>query len=189
MLILASASPRRVELLHETGLTFEILPAEVDEAALATDDPGHTAKATALAKARKILESHPEATVIGGDTVVAVETEMGWTLLGKPESDTDATRMLRLLNRKEHVVVTGVAVVNRRGEWIESETSRVRIAMTEDEIGAYVASGEPNGKAGAYAIQGGHPGISLVDGPWDNVVGLPVALVRRLLHTSKNDVE
>lgn len=188
MLILASASPRRVELLREAGLTFEIVPAEVDEEALVTSDPWRTAEGTALAKARAVLSAHPEATVIGGDTVVAVQEESGWTLLGKPKDDDDATRMLRLLDEREHVVVTGVAVVTPRGEQVASETSRVRIAMTEEEIATYVASGEPRGKAGAYAIQGGHPGISLVDGSRDNVVGLPVRLVQNLLHTSKIDV-
>lgn len=188
MLILASASPRRVELLRAAGLTFEIVPAWVDEAALVTDDPWRTAEGTALAKARAIFSTHPEATVIGGDTVVAVEDSGGWTLLGKPEDDADAARMLRLLKGREHVVVTGVAVVSTAGERVGSETSRVRIAMTEEEIAAYVATGEPKGKAGAYAIQGGHPGITLVHGSWDNVVGLPVHLLRDLLYASKNDV-
>ena len=185
MLLLASASPRRVELLRAAGYEFEVVPADVDEAALATPDPWRTAEATALAKARAVLAIRPWATVIGGDTVVALETEFGWKLLGKPQDDADATRMLRLLNRREHVVVTGVAVVTARREHVASETSRVRLRMTEDEIAAYVASGEPRGKAGAYAIQSDHPGIALVDGPWDNVVGLPIKVVKRLLDPSK----
>ena len=96
--------------------------------------------------------------------------------------------MLALLSGRDHVVVTGVALVSVEGEQSASATSRVRIEMTSDEIDAYVATGEPRGKAGAYAIQGGHPGIRLVEGEWDNVVGLPVALVRKLCSTSKIDV-
>ncbi|RYG66290.1 Maf-like protein, partial [bacterium] len=170
------------------GYAFEVVPADVDEAALVADDPWRTAEATALAKARAVRALHHGATVIGGDTVVAIETGEGWTLLGKPTDDADAVRMLSLLSGREHVVVTGVAVISREGERIASETSTVRIAMTDAEIAEYVATGEPQGKAGAYAIQGGHPGIALVSGPWDNVVGLPTQLLATLLHTSKNDV-
>ena len=185
MLLLASASPRRVELLRAAGYEFQVTPADVDESALAGDDPWRTAEATALAKARHVHTRNPEAAVLGGDTVVALEEEEGWTLLGKPESDADAVRMLTLLNGREHVVVTGVAVVFPSGENVASETSRVRIAMTEDEIAAYVATGDPRGKAGAYALQSDHPGIALVSGPRDNVIGLPVDLVRKMLNTSK----
>lgn len=188
MIILASASPRRVELLRAAGFEFEIVPAEVDEAALVTGDPWTTAEATARAKARAVLAMHPGATVIGGDTVVAVKDDGEWTLLGKPADDEDAARMLRLLNGREHVVVTGATIADETGERVGSETSHVRLSLTEAEILAYVATGEPRGKAGAYAIQGGHPGITLVAGAWDNVVGLPIDLVKGLMHTSKNDV-
>lgn len=183
MLLLASASPRRVELLRAAGYEFSVVPADVDEAALIEPNPWRTARATALAKARAVHAAHPGATVIGGDTVVAVKDGGRWTLLGKPEDDEDAARMLRHLNGREHTVVTGVAVVTDAREEVSSKTSRVRIELTEAEIAAYIATGEPNGKAGAYAIQSGQPGIALVGGPLDNVIGLPIELVRRLLRT------
>ncbi len=193
MLILASASPRRVELLTGAGIAFEAVPAEVDEEALvAPGDPWLTAEGTALAKARAVSERFPGRTVLGADTVVAVDLGSGWELLGKPAGEADAGRMLGLLSGREHVVVTGVAVVScsafSSGEVVASEGSRVRIAMSPAEIAAYVASGEPRGKAGGYALQGGHPGIVLVEGERDNVVGLPVGLVRRMLDASGFDV-
>ena len=145
-----------------------------------------------MAKARAVAAHLPGDAVLGGDTVVAFEEEGGWTLLAKPVDDADAARMLGLLNGREHIVTTGVALVwgsaFSSGEMVSSETSRVRIDMSSAEIKAYVASGEPRGKAGAYAIQGGHRGITLVEGPMDNVIGFPMNLVRRMIASSGIEV-
>jgi septum formation protein len=116
---------------------------------------------------------------LGADTIVLIGGEM----MGKPRDDADATRMLRLLSGREHEVLTGLALVSPRGIVVEVARTRVWFnPLTEDEIAEYVASGEPAGKAGAYAIQGlGSRFIDRIQGSYSNVVGLPVALVYRLL--------
>lgn len=184
-LVLASGSPRRRELLAELGIPFEVIPADVDEAALTVADPWRTAEGLALAKARAVAERlGPLAghVILGADTVVAYEGATDWTLLGKPADASEAGEMLRTLRGREHVVVTGVAALSANEEEVGSETSRVTLRdLTDDEIAAYVATGDPLDKAGAYAIQ--HPMnlVARLDGAYDNVVGLPMALVRRLL--------
>ena len=180
-LILASASPRRAELLTAAGFTFEVVPADVDE----TPQPGEAAEAYALRVARDKAEAvfhrwrKSGRAVLAADTVVVLDGE----ILGKPNDSADARRMLRLLSNAAHDVHTGVVVRTRLVERAEVMTTRVRFRPLDDsEIEWYVASGEPDGKAGAYAIQGRAARfIDHIEGSWSNVVGLPIATAYRLL--------
>ena len=182
-IVLASASPRRRELLAQLVPNFEVVVAPVDEEALTVADPWATAEGLALAKARAVAISRPDALVIGGDTVVAFEAETSFVQLAKPRDAADAQRMLRELSGRSHVVITGVALVSADGERSFAETTTVTFRdLSEDEIAAYVATGEPMDKAGAYAIQGDAAGFVVeVDGSWSNVVGLPVERLREAL--------
>ena len=181
--ILASASPRRKELLAQLLDDFSIVPADVDEDALTVSDPWETATNLALAKARAVRGIHPEALVIGGDTVVALAENRGHVQLTKPIDKDDAERILRRLSGKTHVVITGVALVQPGLEKTFSETTRVKFRNLSDaEISAYVATGEPMDKAGAYAIQAGaEPFVLRVEGSLSNVIGLPLEELRRQL--------
>ena len=180
-LILASASPRRAELLASAGFTFDVAPADVDETPRAAESPeayasrvAHDKAAAASARCRE-----PGCVVLAADTIVVADGQ----ILGKPRDHDDARRMLRLLANAVHDVVTAVVVRGPAGECGEVVTTRVRFLPLEDaEIEWYVASGEPEGKAGAYAIQGRAARfIDRIEGSWSNVVGLPLATVSRLL--------
>jgi septum formation protein len=180
-LILASVSPRRAELLYSAGFTFEVVPAGVDE----TPRTGETAEAYTLRvatdKARSVAELTPvpDAVVLGADTEVVVNGR----ILGKPVDHQDAERMLRLLSGRVHEVVTAVVRVYHNREAAEVVTTSVRfVPLSAEDVGWYVGTGEPMGKAGAYAIQGrGARFIDRIEGSWSNVVGLPLATVHRLL--------
>ncbi len=182
-LVLASASPRRRELLLQAGFTFEVCPVDADETPL----PGEGAVALALRLARVKAEaalarqtSKPEAVCLGADTVVlAPDGE----LLGKPINDEDAARMLRLLAGATHQVITGVCVcAGQRSEAAAALTYVTMQTLSEDEIAAYLRSGEPKGKAGAYAIQGRAARfVTGIHGDYGNVVGLPLALTATIL--------
>ena len=178
-LILASASPRRAELLTSAGFTFEVAPAEVDETPRPGEGPASYALRVAGDKGRAGAAAHPGRTVLAADTVVAIDG----LIVGKPADAADAARMLGLLSGRVHEVHT--AVVLRRGslERTDLVTTRVRFqALSDAEVAWYVASGEPAGKAGGYAIQGlGARFIEWIEGSWSNVVGLPIAAVYRLL--------
>jgi septum formation protein len=179
-LVLASASPRRREILERLGFEFEVLPAGIEENDVACGD--HTRFATLLAvkKAEETRRARPLATVIAADTIVVC----GESRLGKPADGADASAMLRLLSGRVHEVVTGVALIAPDGRRLaEAETTRVYFrALTEAEIARYVATGEPFGKAGAYAIQGyAAPFIEKIEGCYFNVVGLPVSLLFTML--------
>ena len=179
-LILASASPRRAELLTSAGYLFEVAPADVDETPSPGEGPAPYALRVARDKAQAVAAARAGQTVLAADTVVAIDG----LILGKPAGAADAARMLRLLSGRLHDVHTAVVVAARDGsERAEVVTTRVRfLALTEAEVAWYVASGEPEGKAGAYAIQGrGARFIDWIDGSWSNVVGLPIATVYRLL--------
>ena len=180
-LILASASPRRAELLAAAGFEFEIVPADIDE----TPRPDETAANYTLRVARDKAQhvgvqlADTTAAVLAADTEVVVDG----VIFGKPGSAEDATRMLRLLLGRTHEVLTAVVVRARDGELSEVVSTVVEFAdMTDAEIADYVRSGEPMGKAGAYAIQGyASRFIVRIDGSWSNVVGLPIHAVHRLL--------
>ena len=184
MLVLASASPRRQELLRNAGIAFEVQPAHIAEDPLPGESAKNCAERLARDKALAVARQRPHHAVLGADTVVVVDG----TLLGKPSDAADAARMLRLLSGREHQVITGVCLVVS-GQWsVASQTvasQATSVTMTEitgKEIADYVASGEPMDKAGAYAIQGiASRWIPRIEGDYSNVVGLPVALVWRML--------
>lgn len=181
MIILASASPRRRELLTAAGIAHRVDAANVDETPERGEAPAAYAERLARAKATAVAARYPDTPVLGADTVVVIGDE----ILGKPQDAGDARAMLARLSDREHVVLTAVAVA--RGAALHSSvaaTSVVMRALSPEEIAAYVATGEPMDKAGAYAIQGGAADfIRRISGDFDTVVGLPVAVVRRLLST------
>jgi septum formation protein len=178
-LILASASPRRSELLRNAGIPFEVDPANLDEEPLPGETPLKYAQRLARDKARSVLARHPDDLVLGADTVVVADEH----LLEKPANVEDAARMLRLLSGREHEVITGVCLLSSSGERVEAEVTKVYfVGMSESEIADYVASGEPMDKAGAYGIQGmASRWVERIEGCYFNVVGLPVARVYRML--------
>jgi len=179
MIVLASASPRRQELLRSAGIVFEVQPADIAEDPLPGEGARECAERLAREKALAIARRRPHDCVLGADTVVVVDGQ----LLGKPSDAADAARMLRLLSGREHQVITGVCLVVG-GRWsVASETTCVTvIEITDPEIADYVATGEPMDKAGAYAIQGiASRWIPRIEGDYCNVVGLPVALVWGML--------
>lgn len=178
-LILASASPRRRELLTQIGLTFTVVTADLDETPLPGEDHLTYTLRLAEAKARVVLALHADATVVGADTIVTIDGQ----LLGKPADAADAARMLRLLAGRTHQVTTGVAVLAAGSTRTFAETTDVTFAaMTDADIAAYIATGEPMDKAGAYAIQGrAAQWIPRIEGDYSNVVGLPLARVRETL--------
>lgn len=179
MLVLASASPRRQELLRNAGISFEVQPADIPEDPLPGESAQECAERLAREKALAIAGKRPVDVVLGADTVVVIDGQ----ILGKPADAADAARMLRLLAGRKHEVITGVCLVVR-GQWsVASETTVVTMSAIGDaQIADYVASGEPMDKAGAYAIQGiASRWIPGIEGDYSNVVGLPVALVSRML--------
>ncbi|MBI2528022.1 MAG: septum formation protein Maf [Candidatus Rokubacteria bacterium] len=183
-MILASASPRRQELLARLGILFTVRPSHLPEVPPPEAAPADAVVALALAKARAVALALPApgGVVLGADTEVVIEGE----LLGKPEDAADAVRILRRLRGRVHEVVTGLALVEAPPggrEETASVTTRVRMADYADAaIEAYVATGEPFDKAGAYGVQGlGGRLVAEVDGCFTNVVGLPVSTTRRLL--------
>jgi septum formation protein len=180
-LILASASPRRAEILRSVGWPFEALPAHIDESCEEGEKADCYVERIALAKAEAVASRCPGSLVLGADTVVVIDDQ----ILGKPCDEGDANRMLRVLNGRRHQVLTGVALVNdATGQSrVAHEATDVRFAeMSDTEINWYVATGEPMDKAGAYAIQGhGALFIKEIRGDYFNVVGLPVRLLYRLI--------
>ena len=184
-LILASASPRRAEILRDAGFSFEVAQANIDETRLRGETAHAMTRRLAEAKARAVAEklgAEPlEAIVIGADTTV----ELQGRLLGKPGSAKAAREMLLKLSGKTHRVVTSVALFRLTDHASETgtESTRVRFArLSRDEIAAYVNTGEPLDKAGAYAVQGiGGRFIERIDGCYFNVVGLPLARLYRML--------
>ena len=180
-LILASASPRRRELLAACGLSFQIIPAAIDERPHPNEPPEVYVRRLALAKAAAVAQGHPGAVVLGADTIVTIDQ----ALLGKPRDLDEARQMLGRLSGNVHEIVTGVAVLAVERAASEVVTSRVLMRrVTEATIAWYLATGEPFDKAGAYAVQGlGGALVEWVEGSYTNVVGLPLtetlALLRR----------
>lgn len=183
-LILASASPQRRRLLEEAGYVFTVEPAEVDETDISPRlMPSEVALHLARQKADLISNRHPDAVVLGADTVVA----FGDQLIGKPDDAADALRMLRLLSGTTHIVITGVAVRHAAaGHSAETRVmSAVRVRpLTAREIDAYIASGDWAGKAGGYGIQDPDPFVTRMTGSHSNIVGLPMDATRRLLEAA-----
>jgi septum formation protein len=181
-LILASASPRRQELLRNAGLDVEVRPSSVEEVIRPGESPEDFARRAATDKALAVAATAPrDALVLGADTVVVAGEEM----LGKPADAADAARMLRVLSGATHRVITAACLVCApdRIEAVRAETTLVTFRrLEEEEIAAYVASGEPFDKAGAYGIQGlASKFVTRLEGCYFNVVGLPVALIYDML--------
>ncbi|MBI3912097.1 MAG: septum formation inhibitor Maf [Armatimonadetes bacterium] len=187
LLVLASVSPRRQELLRLLGLPFSIDPSRVEEQLPArTPNPEALAVRLAEEKAHGVAAHHPGALVIGADTIVVVDDHV----LGKPMDEEDAAAMLRALSGRTHAVITGLALVDtRQTPWqvaTAAERTEVRFRhLAEEEIRAYVATGEPMDKAGAYAIQGrGAILIEGINGDYPNVVGLPLTRLALMLRAA-----
>jgi|RhiMethySRZTD1v2_1073278.scaffolds.fasta_scaffold1082363_1 septum formation protein len=183
VLILASASPRRADLLRAAGIDADVRPADVDESLHPAESPDRYACRVAREKALAVSRQAPGRFVLGADTVVVVDD----LILGKPGDQADARRMLRLLSGRRHDVITGVALVAPDGASGHRVDSRAEITAVEftplstSEIEWYVATGEPMDKAGAYAIQGlASRFVTRVEGSYSNVVGLPIALVYQM---------
>ncbi|MGH9315872.1 MAG: Maf family protein [Thermoanaerobaculia bacterium] len=198
-LILASASPRRAEILTALGISFQIDPATIAEETRPGESAEQATSRLAAEKAGQVARRRPEAWVLGADTLVVLDPDPPGDpnhkpqltihdspprILGKPHSDIEAAEMLRRLSGRQHRVVTAVRLCRSEEPGRETvETSRVRFApLSEEEIRWYVASGEPRGKAGAYAVQGlGARFIEAIEGSYSNVMGLPARAVYRLL--------
>ena len=201
-LVLASASPRRAELLRNAGIAFEVDPAEIDESRQPDEPPTEYARRLAAEKARAVSARRSGDFVLGADTVVSVEEQV----LGKPADAPDAARMLKLLSGRRHLVTTAVCLIEPHEaamemhperssletgnakletgfEHLRHETTEVFFRpLSNDDIRWYIATGEPMDKAGAYGIQGGASRwIEKIVGGYFNVVGLPVPLVLQML--------
>lgn len=184
-IILASASPRRRELLEQGGIPFTVIPSQAEEK-ITTEQPGQAVEELSYLKCSDIYEkSLGDVLVIGADTVVASEGK----ILGKPSSQKDAVKMLQSLQGREHEVYTGVTIMAREGnenrkKTFHEKTKVVFYPMSDEEIRSYVNTGEPMDKAGAYGIQGKSAVfIKEISGDYNNVVGLPLA---RLYQELKN---
>ena len=182
-IILASASPRRKELLEQVGYTFDVVPSQTDEQEVPGETPAEHVVRLSLEKAREVStrDDIDGRWIVGSDTIVLRDGE----ILGKPQDTEDAARMLRSLSGRSHQVLSGYAVLDRRtGESrAAAVTTRVSFrSLTDAEIAGYIASGEPSDKAGAYAIQGlGAFMVSQIEGSYSNVVGLPLCEVVQAL--------
>jgi len=178
-LVLASSSPRRTEILERAGWPHEVIVAGIDETLFPNEAAAAYVQRLARSKAEAVARRLEHGLVLGADTTVVVGNE----ILGQPVDEADARRMLDLLNAKWHEVLTGVAVVRVGGEpRVAYETTRVRFAeMSAKEIDWYIATGEPFGKAGAYAIQGkASLFIEEIEGDYFNIMGLPIRVVYKL---------
>ena len=177
-LILASASPRRRDLLLQAGLDFEILPAHIDEAIHPHEAPTDYVQRLALEKAQAIHALRPDAMVLAADTTVVLDNE----ILNKPNNFADSERMLRALSGRTHHVHTGIAIVTPTTQHTQVETTGVVFTdIPEEELADYLATGDSLDKAGAYGIQGyAARWIKSIDGDFFNVVGLPTATIRLL---------
>jgi septum formation protein len=182
--ILASASPRRAELLREAGIDVEILPADVDERVLPGEVPEAYVRRVAEAKGRAVSLAAPGRFVLAADTAVVVDG----LILGKPSGSDEARQMLEMLSGRTHAVLSGVSLMRNGDPAVETEVDVTTVefaALSDGEISWYVASGESMDKAGGYGIQGlASRFVIRIDGSYSNVVGLPVARVYRMCRTA-----
>ena len=182
-LVLASASPRRTELLGRIGVEHTVLPAHVDETHNVPDQPGEHVCALAERKALAVAENNPEAVVLGSDTIVYHDGD----ILGKPRDFEHACELVRRLAGSLHEVYTGIALAGPDGREVASEFEKTRVKfreLSDEDIRRYVATEEPFDKAGAYGIQGyGATLVEKVDGCYFNVMGLPLVRLVRMLQT------
>jgi septum formation protein len=178
-IVLSSRSPRRHQLLDLIGIPHEVVPADIDESVRPRERPGKHAERLAREKAEAVAGSDPNLVAVGADTVVVIDGK----ILGKPTSAVDAGSMLSLLSGRKHTVVTAIAVA--RGKKVRSAVEEVSVKfrkLTDDEIDAYIATGEPMDKAGAYGIQGyGATIVERIEGDYFAVMGLPLVRLVSLL--------
>jgi septum formation protein len=183
-LILASASPRRRELLAQLALPFSVMPANIEEQQLPHEPPGTYVLRMAQSKAAHLAQQYPEALVLGADTIVVLDND----ILGKPENSVVAHQMLHRLSGRQHTVMTGLALLQQRQQFrcLDTVSTMVRFRpLLQADIEQYVATGEPFDKAGAYAIQGGAAAFVVsLEGCYTNVVGLPLRRTAALLRSA-----
>lgn len=185
IIILASASPRRIKLLKKIIKKFKVIPSRVQETEISAKTPEAFAVKAAIAKAEEVALKSKNAIVIGADTIVV----LGKRILGKPKTQKEAIAMLKSLSGRTHRVITGIAVINSKTfeKYADYEVTKVKMKkVTDKEIVDYVKSGKPMDKAGSYGIQE-IEGIFIdkIEGDYDNVVGLPIAKVKQLLQRIK----
>lgn len=182
-LILASASPRRPELLRNAGIAFTVKAAGVPEHPFPNEKPREYVCRLARDKARAVFADNPDSAVLGADTIVVLDEQ----ILEKPADPHDAARMLRLLSGRAHQAITGVCLLALEFERIEAETTQVVFSeLSEDEIAYYIRTGEPMNKAGAYKIQGiASRWAERIEGCYFNVMGLPIPRVYRMLKAAE----
>jgi len=175
--ILASASPRRIDMLRGMGLHFEIVPSDIDESPTPHESPQHHVLRLSREKAQKVGKAHPRGWVLGADTIVVIAEE----ILGKPADRSEAEQMLRKLSGRAHEVYTGFTLFHGRSEKVSSRTVKSAVFfrnIPDDEIAWYLSTPEPYDKAGAYAVQGmGAFFIKEIQGSYTNVMGLPLCEV------------
>ncbi len=180
-IVLASASPRRKELLEQIGLQFTVDPSDYPEDAFFEMKPAERARQVSLEKARSVATRHKDALVIAADSLIVLKDQV----LGKPHDASEAKRMLKSLSGRAHTGITGFTVLDSKSGKSESRSVKTKVFMrklSDKEIDAYVASGEPLDKAGAYGIQGvGAVLIDRIEGDYYNVVGLPLASLAEVL--------
>lgn len=187
MLLLASASPRRKELLTQAGYTFSAVPANVDETVTPGTPPAQIVTQLARTKAMAVFKSHPQDTVLAADTIVVFQNEV----FGKPKNEEEAKAMLRLLSGRRHDVYTGFCICRGNGTHCEAQRTEVEFfPLSDQEIEDYVKTGEPMDKAGAYGIQGrGALLVKEINGDFYNVMGLPIGRIYRILRDMQKDTE
>ena len=187
-IILASASPRRKELLEKLDLDFSVCPADIDESLLPDEDAAMYPLRTAVQKAVAVAKTAENAIIIAADTVVVLDDR----ILGKPKDEKEAKEMLQRLSGREHIVITGIGVVDTVSGRTLSATEQTIVyfhPLEEEEIDAYIASGECMDKAGSYGIQGkGSLLVRKIDGDYFNVMGLPLSKLYRLLLNIDADI-
>ena len=187
-IILASASPRRKELLEKLDLDFSVCPADIDESLLPDEDAAMYPLRTAVQKAMAVAKTAEDALIIAADTVVDVDDD----ILGKPRDEAEAKAMLQRLSGREHIVITGIGVVDTVSGRTLSATEQTIVyfhPLRDEEIDAYIATGECMDKAGSYGIQGkGSLLVRKIDGDYFNVMGLPLSRLYRLLLNIDADI-
>lgn len=183
-LILASASPRRRELLEQAGVIFTVIPSNADEDVIAGETPAEYALRVAKAKAQDVANTQPGHWVLGADTIVVIDDN----ILGKPKDATDGYRMLRLLSGCIHQVMTAFVLIAANGQEYTHQIVATTVTfkpLSDEQIQEYLATGEPFDKAGAYAVQGiGAALVEKVEGSYTNVVGLPIDEVLEVLRSA-----
>ena len=186
MFILASKSPRRTELLQSIGCKFRTIVSRAEELSGDAQNPKDLAIANATFKAKTVAKEYPDLPVLGADTIVTLDGHIHY----KPHDAEDARRMLRTLAGKTHEVITGIAIVKNDELYTSAEVTQVMFDdMTDDEIAAYVATGEPMDKSGSYALQGGAGAfIRGINGSYSNVVGLPLCALKHLARKAAVDL-